>query len=226
LLNSEHTDIDARHSIDEIARLTNKLPGVIIIHNHFGSVVWMSQLGLDLLGITLDEARNMTAAEYYSSFFNPEDYEMTVEKIHQLLDRNNDDEFCTYFQQVRYKGDTDWTWHMNSCKIFARDAEGKPTMTITMAFPLNAMHHMPAKAERLLAENNFLRRNYKLYSLLSRRERDVLRLMALGKTSSETADELFIASHTVESHRKNIKKKLGTSSFFELSQYARAFDLI
>jgi DNA-binding CsgD family transcriptional regulator len=50
--------------------------------------------------------------------------------------------------------------------------------------------------------------------------------MALGKSSSETAIELFISLGTVDTHRKNIRNKLETKSYFELTQYARSFDLI
>ncbi|MNT99653.1 DNA-binding transcriptional activator SdiA [compost metagenome] len=50
--------------------------------------------------------------------------------------------------------------------------------------------------------------------------------MALGKTSLETAEQLFIAQTTVETHRKNIKQKLNTNSYYEICQYARAFDLV
>ncbi|MNY67725.1 transcriptional regulator FimZ [compost metagenome] len=50
--------------------------------------------------------------------------------------------------------------------------------------------------------------------------------MALGKSSAETAEQLFIAPETVKTHRKNIKQKLDTNSYYEICQYARAFDLV
>jgi DNA-binding CsgD family transcriptional regulator len=78
----------------------------------------------------------------------------------------------------------------------------------------------------MLQENTFLRKNYQLFSNLTKREREILRLLALGKSSSEIADQLFIAVGTVETHRKKIKHKLKVSSFFDLSRYAMAFDLI
>ena len=95
-----------------------------------------------------------------------------------------------------------------------------------MSFPIDAMHHMVNKAGKLIDENNFLRLNYNRYCKLSKREREVLKLMAFGKSSSETANELFISLGTVDTHRKNIRKKLETKSYFELCQYARSFDLI
>ena len=115
---------------------------------------------------------------------------------------------------------------MCSTGILLRDRNQQPLLTITMASPIDAMHHMSTKASRLLEENNFLRRNFHIFSKLSKREREVLALMALGKSSSETAAQLFIAQNTVETHRKNIKLKLKTNSFYEICQYARAFDLI
>ena len=210
----------------DLERQANTLPGVVIIHDLTGAVVWMSDRGLKQLGITQQGISSLSSSEYYRQFFNEEDAKDYVPKILGLVHRNNDDEICTYFQQVRYKSDVGWKWHMGSTMVWMRDEYGAPLYTITMAFPVDAMHHMTAKAERLLEENNFLRQNINKYASLSQRERDVLKLLALGKSSVETSDELFIALNTVETHRKNIRKKLETNSYYELCQYARAFDLI
>ncbi|HEX8377260.1 MAG TPA: helix-turn-helix transcriptional regulator [Pedobacter sp.] len=214
-------------TISEIAAVADKLPGAVIIHDlRDWSVAWMSSRGLSGLGITLAEVTSLTAEEYYSTYFNKEDSQDYVPKILGLLEKNNDEDICTFFQQVRLKAQEDWNWYMSSVKILAHDFEGKPLLTITIAFPIDSMHHMTVKASRLLEENNFLRRNFHLFSKISKREREILQLLALGKSSSETAESLFISLHTVETHRKNIKAKLMTSSFYELCSYARAFDLI
>ena len=55
---------------------------------------------------------------------------------------------------------------------------------------------------------------------LSDRERDVLRLIALGHTNSEIADQLFLSIRTVESHRAHIQQKLRISKRSELVRYA------
>jgi two-component system, NarL family, response regulator NreC len=51
---------------------------------------------------------------------------------------------------------------------------------------------------------------------LSERERDVLRLIALGHTNAEVAEQLYISIRTVESHRAHIQQKLRLSSRAEL----------
>jgi len=61
---------------------------------------------------------------------------------------------------------------------------------------------------------------------LSDRETEVLRLLALGLTSAEIADELHLSSRTVESHRARIHRKLGLAKRSELVHYALLRHLI
>jgi two-component system, NarL family, response regulator NreC len=55
---------------------------------------------------------------------------------------------------------------------------------------------------------------------LSEREVDVLRLIALGHTNAEIAEQLYLSVRTVETHRAHIQQKLRLSSRAELVQYA------
>ena len=61
---------------------------------------------------------------------------------------------------------------------------------------------------------------------LSDREREVLRLLALGHTNQEIAKMLFISVRTAETHRAHIMRKLGISSRAELVRYALAEGLL
>jgi two-component system response regulator NreC len=55
---------------------------------------------------------------------------------------------------------------------------------------------------------------------LTDREREVLRLLALGHTNQEIAKSLFLSVRTVETHRAHIMQKLRLSTRAELVQYA------
>jgi two-component system response regulator NreC len=55
---------------------------------------------------------------------------------------------------------------------------------------------------------------------LSEREREVLRLLALGHTNQEIAGQLYISVRTAESHRAHIMQKLGLTTRAELVRYA------
>jgi DNA-binding NarL/FixJ family response regulator len=61
---------------------------------------------------------------------------------------------------------------------------------------------------------------------LSDREREVLRLLALGHTNKEIAELLHISVRTVESHRSHVMQKLSLSTRAELVQHALASGLL
>jgi DNA-binding NarL/FixJ family response regulator len=55
---------------------------------------------------------------------------------------------------------------------------------------------------------------------LSKREKNILRHIALGLTSKEIGSKLFISTHTVITHRKNISQKLGIKTVSGQTVYA------
>ncbi|APZ47134.1 DNA-binding response regulator [Polaribacter reichenbachii] len=56
--------------------------------------------------------------------------------------------------------------------------------------------------------------------ILSNREKEILSLIANGNTSREISEKLFIAKTTVDTHRKNMIRKLDLASGNELVKYA------
>jgi DNA-binding NarL/FixJ family response regulator len=60
----------------------------------------------------------------------------------------------------------------------------------------------------------------KLPNELTKREYEILGLVASGKTNKEVADTLFISVKTVETHKSNILDKLGLKNTTELIKYA------
>ena len=61
---------------------------------------------------------------------------------------------------------------------------------------------------------------------LSEREVEVLRLIALGHTNSEIAEQLFLSTRTVETHRAHIQQKIRRTSRAELVRYALEHGLV
>jgi len=61
---------------------------------------------------------------------------------------------------------------------------------------------------------------------LSEREREVLRLLALGHTNQEIAKMLYISVRTAETHRAHIMQKLGLQTRAELVRHALASGLL
>ena len=77
----------------------------------------------------------------------------------------------------------------------------------------------PALGAKLIAADAEERRRAE-QDPLSEREREVLRLLALGHTNQEIAEQLYISVRTAETHRAHIMQKLGLASRAELVRYA------
>ena len=61
---------------------------------------------------------------------------------------------------------------------------------------------------------------------LTEREVDILRLIALGHTNTEIAEQLFLSVRTVESHRARVQQKTGLSTRAELVRYALENEIV
>jgi DNA-binding NarL/FixJ family response regulator len=58
------------------------------------------------------------------------------------------------------------------------------------------------------------------YEMLTTREREVLQMVAEGRTSAEIASRLFISTRTAEGHRANLTRKLGLQNHTDLVRFA------
>ena len=56
--------------------------------------------------------------------------------------------------------------------------------------------------------------------LITNRERQILQMLAEGKTSKEIASELDISAYTVDAHRSRVMKKLQLRTIGELIRFA------
>jgi len=62
--------------------------------------------------------------------------------------------------------------------------------------------------------------------VLSPRESTIVRLISMGLTNRQIAEQLFLSAHTVMTHRKNISSKLGIKSVSGLTVYAIVNNII
>jgi DNA-binding CsgD family transcriptional regulator len=225
-MSKDHLQKRIADKIAEIATVADQIPGVIVIHSlpDF-TVQYMSAAGLKGIGKTLKEVEQMSNKEYHDRFFNPDDAADYVPKIMSLLEKNTD-ETVNFFQQVRTSETSEWDWYLSGIRILLRDDDNRPVLTINIALHIDPKHHITSKVTRLLEENNFLKKNFERFIKLTAREKEVLKLQAIGRTSTQISKLLHISAATVETHRKNIKRKLDITSSYDLSMYARAFDLI
>lgn len=77
----------------------------------------------------------------------------------------------------------------------------------------------PSKHKKLNEQN-------REHPMLSKREKEVIKLVAEGHRSKNIANRLNISVHTVHTHRKNITGKINAKSLGELIRFAVANGLL
>jgi DNA-binding NarL/FixJ family response regulator len=108
--------------------------------------------------------------------------------------------------------------------ILKEAAEAEVVQAVREVFAGGRYVH-PALGARLVAAEAQARAQAEA-DPLSDREREVLRLLALGHTNQEIAKLLFISVRTAETHRAHIMQKLRLSTRAELVRYAIANNLL
>ena len=215
-----------QEKINLFAPVAELMPGVVIIHELKGfKPVYMSSKGLKLLGMTMEELIAM-GEDYKRVVLNDEFMEDFLKSFEKMLQKEKEWNTYSIFHQVKLPDDENYGWHISSVKAFNKDSENNTTHTVTIGFPLGQFLHIPQKAEKILHESLFSKKHLKQFLTLSPRAIEVLKLVALGNSTAEIAEELKISPNTVNSHRKLIKQKLNISTFYDFTKYARSYDLI
>ncbi len=122
------------------------------------------------------------------------------------------------------KGDGTWINVMNNLTPVVFDENGKPIVSLGFYTKIGEGEKQPLKLfVRQLNDREeyetLWQKNYshqRLIGPLSNRERDIAMMMAQGQSSKEIGEKLFISPHTVDTHRRNILKKLSFESTTEL----------
>lgn len=172
--------------------------------------------------------------DYFWSLFHPEDIQLWLACLQDLMKftmDNLDDEQrkrMSYTWNYRIKNAKgDYITIIQNTTPLQFDKDNKPVIGLAHYTVLGFDLEMDicASAKYLNDKNEYETLFYKnvssknLLNSISNRERDVIRLLLAKKTSFEIAENLNISKHTVDTHRRNILKKLNLNSTFELVSY-------
>lgn len=137
----------------------------------------------------------------------------------------NDRQRMSYTWNYRIKNNKDqFVSVIQNTTPLAFDSSGKPIVGLAHYTVLSPNIKIPLTASaKLLTDNNVYETIYYnsyaqklLSSGVTNRERDIIRLLIQDYSSKQIADFLYISSATVDTHRRNILKKLNLSSTGEL----------
>lgn len=172
--------------------------------------------------------------DFFWSLFHPDDIQPWIKSLQQLMaftmaELNEDQrKRMSYTWNYRIKnGDDKYVNIIQNTTPLQFDNQNKPVIGLAHYTVLHGAIQMDicASAKFLNEKNEYETLYYQnisnsnILDAISNRERDVVRLLLLKKTSDEIAETLSISKHTVDTHRRNILKKLNLSSTFELINY-------
>lgn len=187
---------------------------------------YMNNWGLERLGASLAEINAMGEA-YYEKYFVKEESAVIFQGMGNYLAIGDFDRQYNFFQRVKLYGADDHTWFYTVCKLVKLREENKLVdKMVLLSSPVMGIDSVIARVTKTLEQDTYIRQHYLLFSALTKREKEIIALLANGKSSAEIAETLFIAINTVSTHRKNIIQKIECKSFAELLRFAMAFDLV
>lgn len=109
---------------------------------------------------------------------------------------------------------------------FSRLCSGRPDSIIAMSLTADMFDSSGKDIRQILEMDVFKIKHYNQYQQLTHREIEILKQLAEGCDNPEISKRLELSRSTIETHRKNINKKLGVLHYRDLLRYAIAFDLV
>ena len=197
------------------------LPGFIHLNQKDKILVkFINKRGIEETGFTNKEI-NEIGYEYQKNYLDDYTLAYSQKYLVPFIIEDDENKIFSFSQRFRKREDKNF----------------KPIYTVTkplrnsnllLSYSLSTKHleNLSSKMQRLLREDYFVHKHFQEFKSLSKREVEVLTLLAKGFPNKEISESLAITTETVKQHRKKIKHKTGCRNIVELVHFAQAFDLI
>lgn len=172
--------------------------------------------------------------DYFWSLFHKDDINLWIQCLQELMNftmselNDNQRKRMSYTWNYRMKNaQGNYVTIIQNTTPLQFDKDNKPVIGLAHYTVLEAdfQTDICASAKFLNEQNEYETLFYSnissknMLSSISNRERDIVRLLIRNKTSNQIAKSLNISKHTVDTHRRNILKKLSLTSTTELTNY-------
>jgi len=144
-----------------------------------------------------------------------------LSKIHKILEKKGEPAYFISFKQLAERISSNYGWYFCFTRLIP---EGNSLFLLYVS--LSADEVWMRETERFVKQETYRLEYMDKFNALTEREKEIIQWVASGSTNPETARGLGISRRTVESHRKNINRKLGMNNLAELVRFALAFELV
>ncbi|MCP4124267.1 MAG: PAS domain-containing protein [Bacteroidetes bacterium] len=204
-------------SLQLVKKIINSKSCIIWINDYQNlKPVYINDFGKEYYGFDRNDLSEM-GYEFYESFMNPGDFS-EVESTIQFFDHNSNRVMGTPYK-VKDKND-EWRWTYSLSRAINHDRIGRAIFVLSAIWDIEILLESNIKSDLIGNQEALLDSELVLYNSLTKREREILKLIGRDMTSHEIAEQLYIESSTVDTHRKHIIKKLHAKSSLGLVRYA------
>lgn len=211
-------------TLEELGAL---IPGYLQVnHKDNLALQYVNDFASHKIDISAEEIINL-GASFFDLYLHPDTFKYAVPKFLQFYNKGDGSATHCEFQKIRSNPHTDqYDWYITFGKI-SKEFE----CIIAITHPLECIGEYADKIAKMLDDNMLLRQQYERFATLTRMEKEVLRLLALGHRNKDIAEQFYISPHTVRTHRNKIHEKLdirgkNVNHVTLYIRYAEAFGLI
>ena len=170
--------------------------------------IWMNECSHNFIGYTRHEL-NLMVENYLPAVIHPDDIE-EVKNITGHLNTLPDGDITAGLCRIKPKNG-DYKQVLVLYSIFKRNPDGTPLQMLNAAIelthPIITQTQMSDALKEITRQNNLQK-----IKKITRREAEILKLIAQGFTDKAIAEKLFVSVRTIKTHRYNLIKKIGVSN--------------
>lgn len=183
-------------------------------------MIWMNKACTDLTGYSVDEAYSM-GYKFFEAVQPPESIDIAVQSAYFHMLKKGDNFHGLMRQFDKHKN---LLWFHGDCLVL-NEKKGSPWQLLSAAVNIQDEVHTKKQLLEMQKENMRLRNQLEITSL-TKREKEILCLIAKGKSDRQISLESNTSINTVHTHRKNILHKLGKNKTAELAVFASEHCLV
>ncbi len=212
----ENSIRNSKYSLEEFSELG---PGRIHIN-------WVDDIATNFISRYADKKNKKSTAElieqgaaFVKMLFKPDSFEFISQPLIQMVKQDDETLIISILQKVKLACDYEHRWLLVTSRF---QKESKEVISVSQMFPNedNLVHTL----NKLLKDNIGVRKNINKFNSLTKREKQILKLVAKAYSTKQIAEQLFLSPYTISTHRKNIKQKLQIQSLTDWQIYADALE--
>jgi DNA-binding NarL/FixJ family response regulator len=198
--------------------LLQNIPALfVIIDLEKGKITWKNhEFDLLIEKYSLNDKDVIQQVNYF--------YQLTRNKKASGKSQNGNEITNTGIFKVK-TGKNDYISYYFKAHTIKYNQKNQPRELFVNAINLSEKIETEYQLEELVKENKRLKNKLAL-NLLTRREKEIIKLIANGLSSKKIAEELELSFYTVETHRKNILHKIELNNTAELIRFASESGLV